>query len=78
MRRGLTSEERVLLREKKKERLLKEVETDSVEGAEGLNLSVSRHAEQGSTKLEALLNKPMDDSSEPRQVMNNGEPHDEA
>jgi len=28
---------------------------------EGLNLSVARHAEQGSTKLEALLNKPMDE-----------------
>merc|ERR1712213_275216 len=37
-RKGLTSEERVLLREKKKERLMKETENDS---DEGLNLSVS-------------------------------------
>merc|ERR1712073_178420 len=38
-RKGLTSEERVLLREKKKERLMKENENDS---DEGLNLSVSK------------------------------------
>merc|ERR1712073_109013 len=39
-RKGLTSEERVLLREKKKERLMKENENDS---DEGLNLSVSKN-----------------------------------
>merc|ERR1719154_242338 len=76
VRRGLTSEERVLLREKKKERLMKEVESESGsvpagpapaantdEG--GLNLSVSsRHSDHpSSTKLEALLNKPIDEPS---------------
>jgi hypothetical protein len=70
VRRGLTSEERVLLREKKKERLMKEVETESGVGADtegaGLNLSVSssRHSDHpSSTKLEALLNKPIDPPS---------------
>jgi len=78
VRRGLTSEERVLLREKKKERLMKEVESESgslppgtvptpVSGADegGLNLSVSsRHSDHpSSTKLEALLNKPIDEPS---------------
>merc|ERR1740129_1250632 len=40
-RRGLTSEERVLLREKKKERLMKENERE--QNDEGLNLSVSKN-----------------------------------
>merc|ERR1719312_1915652 len=75
-RRGLTSEERVLLREKKKERLMKEVEGESSDLEGGLNLSVSRHAELGSTKLEALLNKPIDEptTDSSRQTLNNGEP----
>merc|ERR1719458_311933 len=48
-RKGLTSEERVLLREKKKERLMKEVENDS---DEGLNLSVSKNGgSEHTTKL---------------------------
>merc|ERR1712025_753556 len=56
-RRGLTSEERVLLGEKKKERLMKENESD-----EGLNLSVSKNGgSEHTTKLEALLAKPIDD-----------------
>merc|ERR1712127_898348 len=60
-RRGLTSEERVLLREKKKERLMKENESDHMD--EGLNLSVSRPngGSEHTTKLEALLAKPIDD-----------------
>merc|ERR1719384_1857168 len=58
-RKGLTSEERVLLREKKKERLMKEVENDN---DEGLNLSVSKNgSSEHTTKLEALLAKPIDD-----------------
>merc|ERR1712029_1298564 len=58
-RKGLTSEERVLLREKKKERLMKENENDS---DEGLNLSVSKNGgSEHPTKLEALLAKPIDD-----------------
>merc|ERR1712127_701240 len=60
-RRGLTSEERVLLREKKKERLMKENESDHMD--EGLNLSVGRPngGSEHTTKLEALLAKPIDD-----------------
>merc|ERR1719357_2215269 len=59
-RRGLTSEERVLLREKKKERLMKENETE--QNDEGLNLSVSKNGgSEHTTKLEALLAKPIDD-----------------
>merc|ERR1712142_1377598 len=54
-RRGLTSEERVLLREKKKERLMKETEQTD----EGLNLSKNGGTEH-TTKLEALLAKPID------------------
>merc|ERR1712127_333840 len=54
-RRGLTSEERVLLREKKKERLMKENENEH-HMDEGLNLSVCKPNGNGSehpTKLEA-------------------------
>merc|ERR1712130_587170 len=59
-RRGLTSEERVLLREKKKERLMKENESEQTD--EGLNLSVSKNGgSEHTTKLEALLAKPIDD-----------------
>merc|ERR1719419_888569 len=59
-RRGLTSEERVLLREKKKERLMKENETE--QNDEGLNLSVSKNgSSEHTTKLEALLAKPIED-----------------
>merc|ERR1712038_1925695 len=59
-RRGLTSEERVLLREKKKERLMKENESEQTD--EGLNLSVSKNGgSKHTTKLEALLAKPIDD-----------------
>merc|ERR1711902_188990 len=58
-RKGLTSEERVLLREKKKERLMKENENDS---DEGLNLSVSKNGgTEHATQLEALLSKPIED-----------------
>ena len=62
-RRGLTSEERVLLREKKKERLMKENENEH-HMDEGLNLSVCKPNGNGSehpTKLEALLAKPIED-----------------
>merc|ERR1711915_669819 len=63
-RRGLTSEERVLLREKKKERLMKENESD-----EGLNLSVSKNGgSEHTTKLEALLAKPIEDLSMPHHI----------
>merc|ERR1719350_2018892 len=49
-RRGLTSEERVLLREKKKERLMKENESE--QNDEGLNLSVSKNGgSEHTTKL---------------------------
>merc|ERR1712106_1181618 len=77
-RRGLTSEERVLLREKKKERLMKENESD-----EGLNLSVSKNGgSEHTTKLEALLAKPIEDLSMPHHISSldkgltnsNGEP----
>merc|ERR1712029_1299380 len=58
-RKGLTSEERVLLREKKKERLMKENENDS---DEGLNLSFSKNGgSEHPTKIEALLAKPIED-----------------
>merc|ERR1712227_972579 len=71
-RKGLTSEERVLLREKKKERLMKETENDS---DEGLNLSVSKNgASEHPTKLEALLAKPIDDLPHPSDKGLNGEP----
>merc|ERR1719347_1037675 len=79
-RKGLTSEERVLLREKKKERLMKEVENDS---DEGLNLSVSKNGgSEHTTKLEALLAKPIEDLSMPHHISSldkglansNGEP----
>jgi len=78
-RRGLTSEERVLLREKKKERLMKESESDH---HEGLNLSVSKNGgSEHTTKLEALLAKPIEDLSIPHQMSldkalsnTNGEP----
>merc|ERR1712088_1103764 len=61
-RRGLTSEERVLLREKKKERLMKENETEH-QMDEGLNLSVCKPngGTEHPTKLEALLAKPIED-----------------
>merc|ERR1719208_561026 len=61
-RRGLTSEERVLLREKKKERLMKENESEHPQ-AEGLNLSVCKPngGTEHPTKLEALLAKPIED-----------------
>merc|ERR1719342_696939 len=60
-RRGLTSEERVLLREKKKERLMKENESEQMD--EGLNLSVCKPngGTEHPTKLEALLAKPIED-----------------
>merc|ERR1712098_497268 len=71
-RKGLTSEERVLLREKKKERLMKENENDS-DG--GLNLSVSRNGgSEHPTKLEALLAKPIDDLPHHSDKGLNGEP----
>merc|ERR1719461_1054312 len=71
-RKGLTSEGRVLLREKKKERLMKETENDS---DEGLNLSVSKNgASEHPTKLEALLAKPIDDLPHPSDKGLNGEP----
>ena len=41
--------------------------------SEGLNLSVSRHAELGSTKLEALLNKPIEEPCNMEPRMNNGD-----
>merc|ERR1719230_1611920 len=70
-RKGLTSEERVLLREKKKERLMKEVENDS---DEGLNLSVSKNgSSEHTTKLEALLAKPIEDMPHPSEKGLNGE-----
>merc|ERR1712141_568789 len=70
-RKGLTSEERVLLREKKKERLMKEVENDS---DEGLNLSVSKNGgSEHTTKLEALLAKPIEDLPHPSEKGLNGE-----
>merc|ERR1719479_681490 len=70
-RKGLTSEERVLLREKKKERLMKEVENDS---DEGLNLSVSKNGgTEHTTKLEALLAKPIEDLPHPSEKGLNGE-----
>merc|ERR1719237_1618364 len=61
-RRGLTSEERVLLREKKKERLMKENESQH-QMDEGLNLSVCKPngGTEHPTKLEALLAKPIED-----------------
>jgi len=71
-RRGLTSEERVLLREKKKERLMKETEQTD----EGLNLSKNGGTEH-TTKLEALLAKPIDDMprhSEKGLLSTNGDP----
>lgn len=77
-RRGLTSEERVLLREKKKERLMKENETE--QNDEGLNLSVSKNGgSEHTTKLEALLAKPIEDLSVPHSsdkglLNSNGEP----
>merc|ERR1712045_57770 len=71
-RKGLTSEERVLLREKKKERLMKENENDS---DEGLNLSVSKNGgSEHPTKLEALLAKPIDDLPHHSDKGLNGEP----
>merc|ERR1712045_49055 len=70
-RKGLTSEERVLLREKKKERLMKEVENDS---DEGLNLSVSKNGgSEHTTKLEALLAKPIEALPHPSEKGLNGE-----
>merc|ERR1719273_1130909 len=70
-RKGLTSEERVLLREKQKERLMKEVENDS---DEGLNLSVSKNGgSEHTTKLEALLAKPIEDLPHPSEKGLNGE-----
>jgi len=79
-RRGLTSEERVLLREKKKERLMKENESE--QNDEGLNLSVSKNGgSEHTTKLEALLAKPIEDLSMPHHqpldkglTNSNGEP----
>jgi len=64
-RRGLTSEERVLLREKKKERLMKENESEQMD--EGLNLSVCKPngGSEHPTKLEALLAKPIEDLPPP-------------
>merc|ERR1719411_60566 len=71
-RKGLTSEERVLLREKKKERLMKENENDS---DEGLNLSVSKNGgSEHPTKLEALLAKPIEDLPHHSEKGLNGEP----
>merc|ERR1719400_2304794 len=80
-RRGLTSEVRVLLREKKKERLMKENETEH-QMDEGLNLSVCKPNGNGSehpTKLEALLAKPIEDLPPPHpldvaSLSTNGEP----
>merc|ERR1712127_461544 len=80
-RRGLTSEERVLLREKKKERLMKENENEH-HMDEGLNLSVCKPNGNGSehpTKLEALLAKPIEDLPPPHpldvaSLSTNGEP----
>merc|ERR1740124_1156325 len=75
-RRGLTSEERVLLREKKKERLMKENESE--QNDEGLNLSVSKNGgSEHTTKLEALLAKPINDMphhSDKGMHNTNGEP----
>jgi len=79
-RRGLTSEERVLLREKKKERLMKENESEQMD--EGLNLSVCKPngGTEHPTKLEALLAKPIEDLNPPPHAMDksatsiNGEP----
>merc|ERR1719410_587299 len=71
-RKGLTSEERVLLREKKKERLMKENENDS---DEGLNLSVSKNGgTEHATQLEALLSKPIEDLPHYSEKGLNGEP----
>merc|ERR1719360_420316 len=71
-RKGLTSEERVLLREKKKERLMKENENDS---DEGLNLSVSKNGgTEHTTQLEALLSKPIEDLPHYSEKGLNGEP----
>merc|ERR1712241_548932 len=72
-RRGLTSEERVLLREKKKERLMKENESEHPLD-EGLNLSVCKPngATEHPTKLEALLAKPIEDLPSSHNV---GAPH---
>merc|ERR1719232_1589015 len=71
-RKGLTSEERVLLREKKKERLMKENENDS---EEGLNLSVSKKGgTEHATQLEALLSKPIEDLPHYSEKGLNGEP----
>merc|ERR1719367_86742 len=71
-RKGLTSEERVLLREKKKERLMKENENDS---DEGLNLSVSKNGgSEHATQLEALLSKPIEDLPHYSEKGLNGEP----
>merc|ERR1712158_180989 len=80
-RRGLTSEERVLLREKKKERLMKENENEH-HMDEGLNLSVCKPNGNGNehpTKLEALLAKPIEDLPPPHpldvaSLSTNGEP----
>merc|ERR1712008_639057 len=80
-RRGLTSEERVLLREKKKERLMKENENEH-HMDEGLNLSVCKPNGNGSeppTNLEALLAKPIEDLPPPHpldvaSLSTNGEP----
>merc|ERR1712079_192672 len=72
-RRGLTSEERVLLREKKKERLMKENESEHPMD-EGLNLSVCKPngGTEHPTKLEALLAKPIEDLPSSHNV---GAPH---
>merc|ERR1719270_1479435 len=71
-RKGLTSEERVLLREKKKERLMKDNENDS---DEGLNLSVSKNgSSEHATQLEALLSKPIEDLPHYSEKGLNGEP----
>merc|ERR1712012_842885 len=72
-RRGLTSEERVLLREKKKERLMKENESEQPLD-EGLNLSVCKPngGTEHPTKLEALLAKPIEDLPSSHNV---GAPH---
>merc|ERR550532_2109702 len=71
-RRGLTSEERVVLREKKKERLMKENENES---DEGLNLSVSKNGgTEHATQLEALLSNPIEDLPHYSEKGLNGEP----
>merc|ERR1711887_531632 len=72
-RRGLTSEEHVLLREKKKERLMKENESEH-QMDEGLNLSVCKPngGTEHPTKLEALLAKPIEDLPSSHNV---GAPH---